>query len=296
MSDQVRIINEMKGLELLPILTDMLVSVNKGELSVKDLNNSAGKIRVRLNRFKSWLGELEGIQQTPEERQKVINQLKGQMSRKNEILAGFAESINEKLGAANQATVVEAQGTEAAADEDVEMATDDVLGVDICKILREKMQVDQGRLEEIVALNNREMVEEKERLAREKEEAREKEKQRKQDELEAQAKKEQESKDAAAAAVAEGKKQSEAKEVADAGIGDKNPDDMFGMDFDTGFDMEEFDKPAEEQKTEEKQDEGNKGFNEESLNLNDFNLNDIPGDNEDDNVFGDLEDFGFDFS
>ncbi|GMM36716.1 hypothetical protein DASC09_040410 [Saccharomycopsis crataegensis] len=122
-SEQVILIEEIKNLEMLPLLIDILQQVNKGELSVKDLNNSAGKIRIRLTKFKELLAKLDGINQTPNQRKLLIDQLSYQISKKKEILQNFCEVVSGKLGCINGEVRDKDKGNDGNQNEDNQIQT-----------------------------------------------------------------------------------------------------------------------------------------------------------------------------
>ncbi|CCH41100.1 hypothetical protein BN7_637 [Wickerhamomyces ciferrii] len=80
-------IQELKSLELLPLVLDIVEDVNSGKLLPKDVENAAREI----------LRNIHGLSETPEERSVRVEKLKKNITRKSEALQRFREKVGERI-------------------------------------------------------------------------------------------------------------------------------------------------------------------------------------------------------
>ncbi|KAH3667873.1 hypothetical protein WICMUC_005151 [Wickerhamomyces mucosus] len=90
-------IEELKNLELVPLVLDIVEDINSGKLLPKDVDNSAGTIRVRINKAREILKNIHGLSELPEERQKRVDRLTKNIENKSRSLQSFKELVSTRI-------------------------------------------------------------------------------------------------------------------------------------------------------------------------------------------------------
>ncbi|CAM9021495.1 unnamed protein product [Wickerhamomyces anomalus] len=86
-------IQELKNLELLPLVLDIVEDVNSGKLLPKD----AGTLKVRINKAREILRNIHGLSETPDERAARVERLTKNISRKTEALQKLRARVGERI-------------------------------------------------------------------------------------------------------------------------------------------------------------------------------------------------------
>lgn len=79
-------LDKIQSVELLPELLNLLHDLQAGKILVKDFDNHAGSIRLKLSTMKQQLQQIENIQQSVEEREFEITKLEENNKQKVEFL------------------------------------------------------------------------------------------------------------------------------------------------------------------------------------------------------------------
>ncbi|ODQ68143.1 hypothetical protein NADFUDRAFT_14093, partial [Nadsonia fulvescens var. elongata DSM 6958] len=88
-------IEVLEKLDLMPHVQDLLTRVLSGNVLVKDVDNEAGSIRVKLAKAKSGLRELTGLNETIMSRRERINKLQLNIQQKQLLLQQFKRIIDQ---------------------------------------------------------------------------------------------------------------------------------------------------------------------------------------------------------
>lgn len=297
MMSRVELVEEIKGFEVLPIFSKILLQVASDQLSVKDLNNAAGKVRVRIARLKEILEEYEK-DRSHQLRKIMIDLLNYLIDRKRAILGDFAAAVGTKFGPYEEAKPeLEPEQIEV---ESLENKGEKQPILDITDYLAKTANVNTDQLENVITNNNRQAAEEEAKY-----DASLKDYEKLQEELRNKATMEAL---ARPAEVSSAKTQREDDMMNLDGAMDLNDDYLFmNDDLDMGgpgFELDQKDAKADEEtKKEEKkpkdpepekkknEEEGKKEmkkkteddfFNDNALDLDDFNMNDLEGNGFDD--------------
>ncbi|CAH2354026.1 putative mediator of RNA polymerase II transcription subunit 9 [[Candida] railenensis] len=81
--------DKLQNIELLRELLNLLHDLQSGKNSVKDFDNHAGSIRLKLSTIKLQLSQIENINQSLEQRELEIKKLEENNKRKVEFLKGL---------------------------------------------------------------------------------------------------------------------------------------------------------------------------------------------------------------
>lgn len=87
------VIQKLREVEILPQLFGLLQSLESGNILPRDFGNNAGSIRLKLNTLKQYLQEVEGINETIEERIDRIEYLRARNRKKSEFLRMVKERV-----------------------------------------------------------------------------------------------------------------------------------------------------------------------------------------------------------
>ncbi|ODQ58319.1 hypothetical protein WICANDRAFT_64455 [Wickerhamomyces anomalus NRRL Y-366-8] len=90
-------IQELKNLELLPLVLDIVEDVNSGKLLPKDVDNAAGTLKVRINKAREILRNIHGLSETPDERAARVERLTKNISRKTAALQKLRARVGERI-------------------------------------------------------------------------------------------------------------------------------------------------------------------------------------------------------
>ncbi|ANB12178.1 hypothetical protein AWJ20_416 [Sugiyamaella lignohabitans] len=82
-------IDSLKQLDPLAMVLNLVEVVQSGKTAPKDVYNAAGPIRLKLSKAKSSLQDLEGLDQTIDERRSTITALEHKIARQTELLRKF---------------------------------------------------------------------------------------------------------------------------------------------------------------------------------------------------------------
>lgn len=95
LNGEVDAINELKEMELLPMLLDLIENLKVGKISPKDFDNVASRIRVRINRCKALVNQIEGLSESPEVGIEKVADLKRRMGKKRAVLCQFRDQAKD---------------------------------------------------------------------------------------------------------------------------------------------------------------------------------------------------------
>ena len=91
-------------LELLPLLLDIIEQVKNGELSIKDVDNACGRIRVRINRLKDSRNTVEsGLQRLVDESngtEHSQHETEERIKAKSDAISRLISAVNARKGTA----------------------------------------------------------------------------------------------------------------------------------------------------------------------------------------------------
>ncbi|ODV94491.1 hypothetical protein PACTADRAFT_77075 [Pachysolen tannophilus NRRL Y-2460] len=90
-------LKEIKQMELIPVLLELIEDVKKGKLSPKDFENAAGRLRIRIAKIKALLCDIDGLDESHEERISRINRVNENIEKKKSLLLNFRESVGERI-------------------------------------------------------------------------------------------------------------------------------------------------------------------------------------------------------
>lgn len=90
-------LEKLRSVQLLPELFNLLHDLRNGTLLAKDFGSNAGSLRLKLTTFKQCLQEIEGINESIEQRQQHILTLTKSRLKKEEFLASFKHKIKQDL-------------------------------------------------------------------------------------------------------------------------------------------------------------------------------------------------------
>ncbi|GAV27455.1 hypothetical protein PMKS-000923 [Pichia membranifaciens] len=95
---------ENMRLELLPLLLDIIEQVKNGELSIKDVDNACGRIRVRINRLKDSRNTVEsGLQRLVDESngtEHSQHETEQRIKAKSDAISRLIAAVNARKGTA----------------------------------------------------------------------------------------------------------------------------------------------------------------------------------------------------
>lgn len=90
-------IAQARKIELLPDLFVLLQQLESGEIQAKDFENNSGTIRVKINKLRQHLMQVEGICESVSEREEKIESIRLENERKEKFLASFKERVLKDL-------------------------------------------------------------------------------------------------------------------------------------------------------------------------------------------------------
>ncbi|CDK27029.1 unnamed protein product [Kuraishia capsulata CBS 1993] len=90
-------LDELKSIELLPLLLDLVEGLKIRRISPKDFDNAAGRIRVRVSRMRTLLNGIEGLDESHQSRLAKMKTMDDRISRKRVVLETFRDSVAERL-------------------------------------------------------------------------------------------------------------------------------------------------------------------------------------------------------
>ncbi|GME66919.1 unnamed protein product [[Candida] boidinii] len=90
-----KILDDIKQIELIPLLLDLIENLKIGKISPKDFDNAVGRIRVRVSRMKNLLNNIEGLDESSDNRIRKMEELKLKIDGKREVLMNFKEVVEK---------------------------------------------------------------------------------------------------------------------------------------------------------------------------------------------------------
>jgi hypothetical protein len=93
-------IENLRELDPLAMVVELLENVTSGKIGAKDVYNEAGPIRSRLSKAKASLQDLEGLDQDMDVRNRMISQLNIKIGRQVELLKSFRTAMGVKVESA----------------------------------------------------------------------------------------------------------------------------------------------------------------------------------------------------
>ncbi|VEU21602.1 DEKNAAC102456 [Brettanomyces naardenensis] len=97
LNHEAEVIKELRDMEMLPMLLDLIENLKLGKIAPKDFDNTAGRIRVRINRSKLLVNQIEGLNESPEVGIEKVEDLKRRMQRKREVLLDFRHEVLKEM-------------------------------------------------------------------------------------------------------------------------------------------------------------------------------------------------------
>ncbi|KAG7191793.1 uncharacterized protein KQ657_002758 [Scheffersomyces spartinae] len=88
-------LEKLRNIQLLPELFNLLYDLRNGTLLAKDFGSNAGSLRLKLTTFKQCLQEIEGINESIEERQQRIQLLTKSKTKKEQFLMSLKSKIED---------------------------------------------------------------------------------------------------------------------------------------------------------------------------------------------------------
>lgn len=130
------VVSKLRDVEVLPQLFSLLHDLDTGVISVRDFDNNAGSVRLKLNTLKQYLQEVEGINESIEVRKTKIDALKENNLKKEELLQRFRSKVETVFAKdVKEAKAKEESGLDVAKDDIVkdDIAKDDIAKGDVSK-------------------------------------------------------------------------------------------------------------------------------------------------------------------
>ncbi|ODV58642.1 mediator of RNA polymerase II transcription subunit 9 ASCRUDRAFT_72325 [Ascoidea rubescens DSM 1968] len=93
--DNLEAIEIIKNFDLLPLTMDILQDLDNNKIKINDLNNLASKIRLRIQRYRDLVRNLEGITETSTDRKLEIDTLNNQINLKYQFLNHLKNQISQ---------------------------------------------------------------------------------------------------------------------------------------------------------------------------------------------------------
>ncbi|GME69748.1 unnamed protein product [[Candida] boidinii] len=90
-----KVLDDIKQIELIPLLLDLIENLKIGKISPKDFDNAVGRIRVRVSRMKNLLNNIEGLDESSDNRIRKMEELKLKIDGKREVLMNFKEIVEK---------------------------------------------------------------------------------------------------------------------------------------------------------------------------------------------------------
>lgn len=83
--------------DLLPTLYNLLLDVDNGVVKLKDFDNNAGSLRLKLQMARTHLQSIKGIGETVEARTEKIEEVREANERKLDLLRRFNDKIDDLI-------------------------------------------------------------------------------------------------------------------------------------------------------------------------------------------------------
>ncbi|KAH3680753.1 hypothetical protein WICPIJ_008114 [Wickerhamomyces pijperi] len=90
-------VEELRNLELVPLVLDVMEGVNSGNVLPKDVENAAGTIRVRINKARELIKNIHGLAELPEERLHRVETLNQNIDKKTNALLRLKRLVSQKI-------------------------------------------------------------------------------------------------------------------------------------------------------------------------------------------------------
>ncbi|KAI0463081.1 hypothetical protein LJB42_003097 [Komagataella kurtzmanii] len=89
-------LTEIRKVELLPLLLDLIEELKLGKIEPKDFDNAAGRIRAQISKIRGLLDNVEGLSESSESRINKLRELDEKITRKRQELLDFREMVMKR--------------------------------------------------------------------------------------------------------------------------------------------------------------------------------------------------------
>ncbi|ANZ75333.1 BA75_02890T0 [Komagataella pastoris] len=89
-------LTEIRRVELLPLLLDLIEELKLGKIEPKDFDNAAGRIRAQISKIRGLLDNVEGLSESSESRINKLKELDAKITRKRQELLDFREVVMKR--------------------------------------------------------------------------------------------------------------------------------------------------------------------------------------------------------